>query len=491
MLAAALGASRAARTARTRSPPTKWLGGDGLRADPLGRHDRGRDDVPRHPDRRARRSRASARRSTQFDADGKISSSRRSGRTTGSSCSSACRSSARTTGARTSTWRHSSPAPPDLGSGRPPRAAGRSRHATRSYRSTGASAHPPPSSSTSSRRPSGSAFTRPGAPRPTAPTRRQSSPGSPLTPRRSASARPSFDPGTLRRDDRDDGGDPRPSAAGRFLLGLGSSGPQVSEGWHGRRFARQLLRTREYVDVVRMALEREPVRYQGETLELPLPDGPGKPLRLMMDGAGSGSPSTSPRWARGTRRCAAEIADGWLPTLVSPEHMDAFRPALDEGFRAAPARRDRRSTSPRSSASASTTTSRPRVTRCARSSRSTSGGWARGSGTSTTGSSARTASRPRRPRSRRSTSPAAHRRPRPRCRATSSTPSRSSGRTTALAIGSRATAPRASARWSSGRWKPPLGHAASSSPTRRGSGLLTPPPPPLGWPSPPQGYGSG
>src|SRR6059058_3437851 len=59
-------------------------------------------------------------------------------------------------------------------------------------------------------------------------------------------------------------------SGGRFLLGLGTSGPQVSEGWHGVRFAKQLQRTREYVDVVRMALRRERVRYDGETITLPL-----------------------------------------------------------------------------------------------------------------------------------------------------------------------------------------------------------------------------
>src|SRR3954465_13552160 len=69
-------------------------------------------------------------------------------------------------------------------------------------------------------------------------------------------------------------------SGGRMLLGIGSSGPQVAEGWHGQRFARQLQRTREYVDVVRLALSRERVVYEGETLVLPLPDGPGKPLKL-------------------------------------------------------------------------------------------------------------------------------------------------------------------------------------------------------------------
>src|SRR3954447_9032534 len=65
---------------------------------------------------------------------------------------------------------------------------------------------------------------------------------------------------------------------GRMILGIGSSGPQVAEGWHGQRFARQLQRTREYVAVVRLALARKRVEFHGETLELPLPDGPGKAL---------------------------------------------------------------------------------------------------------------------------------------------------------------------------------------------------------------------
>ena len=60
-------------------------------------------------------------------------------------------------------------------------------------------------------------------------------------------------------------------SGGRLVLGIGTSGPQVAEGWHGQRFAHQLQRAREYVDVVRMALRRERLEYRGETLELPLP----------------------------------------------------------------------------------------------------------------------------------------------------------------------------------------------------------------------------
>src|SRR3712207_5336669 len=69
-------------------------------------------------------------------------------------------------------------------------------------------------------------------------------------------------------------------SGGRMLLGIGSSGPQVAEGWHGQRFARQIQRTREYVTVVRKALARERLEFHGETIDLPLPDGLGKALKL-------------------------------------------------------------------------------------------------------------------------------------------------------------------------------------------------------------------
>ncbi len=120
-------------------------------------------------------------------------------------------------------------------------------------------------------------------------------------------------------------------SGGRMVLGLGTSGPQVAEGWHGQRFARQLQRTREYVAVVRMALARERVEYHGETLELPLPDGPGKPLKLMISPvqdririylAAIGPKNTA---------LAGEIADGWIPIFFSPEHVSEVRAPLEEG----------------------------------------------------------------------------------------------------------------------------------------------------------------
>src|SRR5438270_10000084 len=70
-------------------------------------------------------------------------------------------------------------------------------------------------------------------------------------------------------------------SGGRMMLGIGSSGPQVAEGWQGQRFARQLQRTREYVSVVRKALARKRLEYEGEAIVLPPPDGPGQPLTLM------------------------------------------------------------------------------------------------------------------------------------------------------------------------------------------------------------------
>lgn len=119
---------------------------------------------------------------------------------------------------------------------------------------------------------------------------------------------------------------------GRMLLGIGSSGPQVAEGWHGQRFARQLQRTREYVDVVRLALSRERVVYEGETLTLPLPDGPGKALKLTIAPVQERIPIYIAAIGPKNTTLAAEIADGWLPTLFSPEHVGEFRPLLEEGF---------------------------------------------------------------------------------------------------------------------------------------------------------------
>jgi F420-dependent oxidoreductase-like protein len=121
-------------------------------------------------------------------------------------------------------------------------------------------------------------------------------------------------------------------SGGRLLLGIGTSGPQVAEGWHGQRFARQLRRTREYVEVVRKALRRERLEYRGETLELPLPDGPGKALKLTIAPVQERIPVYIAAIGPKNTALTAEIADGWLPTMFSPEHVAEFRPLLEEGF---------------------------------------------------------------------------------------------------------------------------------------------------------------
>jgi F420-dependent oxidoreductase-like protein len=118
---------------------------------------------------------------------------------------------------------------------------------------------------------------------------------------------------------------------GRMLLGIGSSGPQVAEGWHGQRFGKQIQRTREYVAVVRKALGRERLEYKGETIELPLPDGPGKPLKLTIAPVQERIPIYLAAIGPKNSALAGEIADGWIPMFFSPEHVQEFRPLLEEG----------------------------------------------------------------------------------------------------------------------------------------------------------------
>ena len=108
-------------------------------------------------------------------------------------------------------------------------------------------------------------------------------------------------------------------SGGRFRLGLGVSGPQVSEGWHGVRFARPLARTREYVDIVRLALARKPVTYAGEHYRLPLPDGPGKALRLGFHPPRERIPIYLAAVGPKNLELAGEIADGWLGIFYAPD----------------------------------------------------------------------------------------------------------------------------------------------------------------------------
>jgi F420-dependent oxidoreductase-like protein len=134
-------------------------------------------------------------------------------------------------------------------------------------------------------------------------------------------------------------------SGGRFVLGLGVSGPQVVEGWYGQPFPKPLERTREYVGIVRAVLERKgPVTSEGPHYPLPLTDparatGLGKPLKSIVHPLRPDIPIVL--GAEGPRNVAlaAEIADGWFPMFFSPTHAQPFERALQEGFARPNARR--------------------------------------------------------------------------------------------------------------------------------------------------------
>jgi F420-dependent oxidoreductase-like protein len=125
-------------------------------------------------------------------------------------------------------------------------------------------------------------------------------------------------------------------SGGRFRLGLGVSGPQVVEGWHGQAFGKPLVKTREYVEIVRAIWKREkPLEFRGEYYQIPYAGkdatGLGKPLKSILHGR-----ATLPIYlaAVGPRNVAlaAEIADGWIPVFFSARRSAMFREWLDEGF---------------------------------------------------------------------------------------------------------------------------------------------------------------
>ena len=133
-------------------------------------------------------------------------------------------------------------------------------------------------------------------------------------------------------------------SGGRFVLGLGVSGPQVVEGWYGRPFAKPLARTREYVDVIRQVLARDaPVTNDGEHYPLPLPGGLGlgKPLKSITHPVRADLPIFLGAEGPKNVALAAEIADGWFPIFYSPAHEDMFRGPLEEGWARPGARRSR------------------------------------------------------------------------------------------------------------------------------------------------------
>ena len=122
-------------------------------------------------------------------------------------------------------------------------------------------------------------------------------------------------------------------SGGRFLLGLGVSGPQVVEGWHGQPWGKPLAKTREYVEIVRTALRGEKLEHHGRHYDIPYSardaTGLGKSLKIMGRPLRSDVPIYLAALGPKNVELAAEIADGWLPVFVSPEHFDdVFRPHL-------------------------------------------------------------------------------------------------------------------------------------------------------------------
>src|SRR6266853_293905 len=127
-------------------------------------------------------------------------------------------------------------------------------------------------------------------------------------------------------------------SGGRFLLGLGPSGPQVVEGWHGVPYGKPLVRTREYVEIVRKIWARQqPLEHQGEHCQIPYrgtgATGLGKPLKSILHGRQIPIylAAVGPKSVEQT----AEIADGWLPMFFSPYRTHVYGDALAAGFRKA------------------------------------------------------------------------------------------------------------------------------------------------------------
>jgi F420-dependent oxidoreductase-like protein len=124
-------------------------------------------------------------------------------------------------------------------------------------------------------------------------------------------------------------------SGGRFVLGLGASGPQVVEGWYGQPYPKPLARTREYVEIIRQVIAREaPVTLDGEFFQLPLDGGArlGKPLKSTVHPLRKDLPIHLAAEGPKNVALAAEICDGWLPLFFSPKTNGFYRDALAEGF---------------------------------------------------------------------------------------------------------------------------------------------------------------
>jgi F420-dependent oxidoreductase-like protein len=124
-------------------------------------------------------------------------------------------------------------------------------------------------------------------------------------------------------------------SGGRFRLGLGVSGPQVTEGWYGVPFAKPLARTREYVEIVRRVLRRETLTYAGEHYVVPLPGGPGKPLKLGFHPPREDIPIYLAAVGPKNVQLAGEIADGWLGIFFAPDAAADQLAAIAAGRRRA------------------------------------------------------------------------------------------------------------------------------------------------------------
>src|SRR5207245_6817878 len=126
-------------------------------------------------------------------------------------------------------------------------------------------------------------------------------------------------------------------SGGRFRLGLGMSGPQVVEGWHGVPYGKPLARTREYVEIVRAMLRRDkPVEFSGEYYRIPATGegatGLGKPLKTIVHPLRSDLPIYLAAIGPKNVALAAEIVDGWIPTFYAPAHAAIFEGPIREGL---------------------------------------------------------------------------------------------------------------------------------------------------------------
>ena len=124
-------------------------------------------------------------------------------------------------------------------------------------------------------------------------------------------------------------------SGGRFILGLGVSGPQVVEGWYGQEFKQPLGRTREYIEIVRSVIRRDkPVEYHGKYYDLPVPGGTGlgKPIKSMMHPYRTEIPIFIGAEGPKNVTLTAEIADGWVATYLSPRMDGFYRKLLADGF---------------------------------------------------------------------------------------------------------------------------------------------------------------